>query len=231
MHFSTQNSAALAVALFCTSSVASGVKAAPVPRVSLGNVADGVGIASDIAQGVAPYVHKREPEPKGRLGKIADGVGIASDIAQGVGALAQKREPEPFNLGGLLKDGEKVLGSVLKREPKRVSLGDVADGVGIASDIAQGVGAYVHKREPEPFNLGGLLKDGEKVLGAVLKREPEPKKVSLGEVADGVGIASDIAQGVAPYVHKREPEPKGKLGKIADGVGIASDIAQGLSSL
>ena len=64
MHFSTQQSAALAVALLSTYSAASGVKAAPIPKVSVGHVANGVGITSDIAQGVGAFVQRREPEPK-----------------------------------------------------------------------------------------------------------------------------------------------------------------------
>lgn len=98
MHFSTQHSAAFAVALFCTSSIASGVTAAPVPKGNLEQAEHAAGIANELAQAYSTIHQKREPEP------------------------------EPLNIGTLLKDGENLLSSILKREP-----------------------------EPEPLNIGTLL--------------------------------------------------------------------------
>ena len=97
MHFSTQHSAAFAVALFCTSSIASGVTAAPVPKGNLEQAEHAAGIANELAQAYSTIHQKREPEPEPlNIGTLKDGENLLSSI------LKREPEPEPLNIGTLL---------------------------------------------------------------------------------------------------------------------------------
>ena len=72
MYISTY-SAAVALTIFGTSCIASGVNAIPVSKLHLEN-AHGSGIANDAAQAHGAHHHKHEHKPKGRLGEVAHGV-------------------------------------------------------------------------------------------------------------------------------------------------------------
>ena len=184
MHFSAQHTAALAVAFLSTRTVASGVKAAPVPRVKLGNgmPAGGNGLSAPI---------------DGLTGDFARAYGPNHAAIKG----NQKREPEPepFNFGSLIKDGEQILGNVLKREtepfnsPYLAYLGHHCGGT--CGTIVPTKGSQKREPEPEPFNFGNLIKDGEQILGSVLKREPvpEPEPFNFGSlIKDGEQILGSV---------------------------------------
>lgn len=72
MHLSLQNSAALAVAFLCARSVASGVKAAPIPIVNLEHVTHSAEMANDLTWAYSATHEKREPDLL-KLGSIPKG--------------------------------------------------------------------------------------------------------------------------------------------------------------
>ena len=131
--------------------------------------------------------------------------GLTGDFARAYGPNHavikgnQKREPEPepFKLGNGMPAGGNGL-SAGSGGPLDVGLtGDFARAYG--PNHAAIKGNQKREPEPEPFNFGSLIKDGEQILGSVLKREPEP--FNFGSlIKDGEQILGSVL--------KREPVPE-----------------------
>jgi len=222
MHLNKQQIAALAIALFSSRALSSGVGAVPVPKeVSSRDVSTAGSVAGDV-DGIHNNVEsilRRDPEPKIRFGDVANGASAANNAVSSAGGIAE-------TVHGWWDEFK----SHLKREPEpKVGLGDVASGASAANNAVSSADGIEQTVE-------GWWDDAK----SHLKRNPEAK-FGLDEI-DG-----DITKGIdgiknffdnnnnnqdqnqqQQQQQKREPEPKFGLEEIAN---LGEDAINGVEGM
>jgi hypothetical protein len=206
MHLNKQQIAALAIALFSSRALSSGVGAVPVPKeVSSRDVSTAGSVAGDV-DGIHNNVEsilRRDPEPKIRFGDVANGASAANNAVSSADGIEQTVE-------GWWDDAK----SHLKRNPEAKFGLDEIDG-----DITKGIDGIKNF-----FDNNNNNQDQNQQQQQQQKREPEPK-FGLEEIAN---LGEDAINGVeGMFGHKSQQQQQSQEQTKRDHVtGGADGIAQ-----
>jgi hypothetical protein len=230
MHFTKQQTAAVAVAVFSSRAAASGVGAIPLPKghhkVNYGSAlhhgAEGLGAINDIT-GIATNLQQRDPSfwdsVKKDFGKVEHVISEAAPVVEGVAKVASKfARDEPYGLSA--RDEELI--RVMARDPSfwdsvKKDFGKVEHVVSEAAPVVEGVAKVASKFARDPkFKAPS----GHQVVSAAN---------GASEIASAADNVEQTVKGWWDQIHhKREAEAKFKAPsghQVVSAANGASEIA------